>query len=763
MRNCTSILGVVTGTILVLILAVSLSEVNGQEVIVREKTPIGVKNLPLTAEMLRGKLQGDEYNVLDYSIDIFLTPDSSFVTGSVVFDIIAGTAGVSTFEFNLDQPLFVDSISAPFTVSEFDHIDDVVNVFLDGTIASGDTAAITVYYHGVPPPPIEYGTLFFRSHSGHPVIYSISWPDNARAWWPCKDDIRDKATATIIVTIPEDLVLASNGVLTGSINNGDGTKTVTWREMYPVTTYNICVAITNYDIFLQQFIYSPTDTMPVSSFVYPEDRDAAEEDWNQVDEMIAVYDSIFGGYPFLLEKYGMAETPTFPFAAMEHQTITSYGDLYITGDHRWDMIVAHELAHSWYGNSVTPAVWEEIWLSEGFCTYAEALWAEYLGGIGDYHVYMGTLDSGGFPGTVYDPVDLLGETVYNKGAWVVHMLRYVVGDSAFFEILPAFANDPAFKYDHASTQELITLSETISGMELNWFFDQWVYQEGRPNYLTTWESSDTSGTWESRVSVDQVQSSGPTFKMPLELLFVSGTDSLFENVYDSTTHFESTFSLPWEPENVVVDPRGWVLKSRTKPLEITTTELVDGYVGTQYYAVLRSEGGVGARLWSIEDGALPDGLELTAENGLISGVPTVADSFSFLVRITDSWEPPHIDELRLSIVIHEGSGIDSPGETLLPKTFALDQNFPNPFNPRTLINFSVPGEMRDEQPRVLLEIYDLRGRKVKTLVDELLSPGIHQVSWDGSNRQGIIASSGIYLYVLKSGNTVLSRKMLLTR
>jgi hypothetical protein len=723
----------------------------------------GAQRHPLTAGMLQSSLQGDEYDVIDYTIDIFLTPDSSFVTGNVVFEFVAGEVGVTTFEFNLDQPFLIDSLAAPLPVHEFTHTGDVVSVFLNGTIAPGDTSAITVYYHGDPPPPTEYGTLYFSNHLGNPIIYSISWPDNARSWWPCKDDIVDKATATIVLTFPEELTAASNGNLIETQNNGDGTKTTTWRESYPVTTYNLCLAITNYEIFLQYHVYSPTDSMILPFFVYPEDREDAEEDWKDTYLMLAVYDSIFGEYPFLTEKYGMAETQANPFAAMEHQTLTSYGHSYITGNHRWDMIVAHEIAHSWWGNSVTPAVWEEIWLSEGFSSYAEALWAEYLGGMLDYLAYMASLDTRDFSGSVYDPLDLLSSTVYNKGAWVVHMLRAVVGDSAFFEILPAFANDPSFKYDHASTPEFLTLCENISGMELDWFFDQWVYGERRPDYLTTWEATDTSGSWEATVTIEQVQSGEITFMMPLELLFVSGTDSLIEEIFDSTGYFRSTFQLQWEPEQVVLDPRGWVLKNNLNPLEITTTELDDGYMGSQYYAVMRYEGGVGLSHWSIEDGSLPDGLELNPDNGLISGVPTVADSFPFLARVTDSWNPPHIDEIWLYILINPSSDIDTEEETNLPREFELLQNFPNPFNPSTVIKFNVPENAVEEQTLVLLEIYDLRGRKVKTLVDKSLSPGNHRVFWDGSTDVSHRASSGVYIYVLKSDNTVITRKMLLVR
>lgn len=717
----------------------------------------------LSPDEIGGRLQGDEYDVVHYDIDLLLVPDSTVVVGNVRFEFVAGASGVSTLEFNLAEPFLIDSLLVPVPYIELSHEGDVVSVYFTTEIAAGDTSWLEVYYRGVPPPPTDYGTLYYASHGGQPVIYSISWPDNARNWWPCKDLISDKATARLSLRVPDDLIAASNGTLTGVVDNGDGTRTFTWQESYPITTYNVCVAITNYELFSQFFEYAPGDTMPLPFYVYPEDRLAAEEDWNMTSAMLAFYDSIFGEYPFVTEKYGMAEVPTDPFAAMEHQTLTSYGDFLVTGNHRYDMIVAHELAHSWWGNCVTPAAWEEIWLSEGFATYSEALWAENLGGLDDYLRYMGTLDTHDFVGPVYDPVDLLGSTVYNKGAWVLHMLRGVVGDSTLFQILPLFATDPTRRYGHASTLEFIALAESVSGMELAWFFDEWVYGEGRPNYLASWQASDTSGAWEVTVTIEQVQTEPPVFEMPLGLFFVSGTDSMEMDVYDSTRILVRTFILPWEPEKVLLDPKGWVLKNLSSPLEITTTQLDEGFVGVQYNEVLRAQGGIGAKHWSIAAGELPPGLALNPDVGLISGVPTQSDSFPFLAKVTDSGDPQHSDEAWLSIVIRPPSGIEDTEGQMLPREFELFQNFPNPFNPVTVIGVSVPQESTGDDSRILLEIYDLRGRKVKTLIDGVMQPGRYRIAWDGLTENGMRAASGIYIYILTAGERTIARKMILAQ
>jgi hypothetical protein len=720
-------------------------------------------SIPLKPADVGGTLQGDEYDVVHYTIDLRLVPDSTVVVGNVRFEYVAGPSGVSAIEFNLAEPFIIDTLIVPVEYVEFTHEGDVVTLYLATEISAGDTSSFNVFYRGVPPPPTDYGTLYFTNHGGQPVIYSISWPDNARNWWPCKDLISDKATAVLNLTVPGDLTAASNGKLTGTVDNGDGTRTFTWEESYPVTTYNVCVAISNYEQFQQFFAYAPGDSMPLPFYVYPEDREIAEEDWSMTAAMLAVYDSVFGEYPFLQEKYGMAEVPTDPFAAMEHQTLTSYGDLLVTGNHRYDMIVAHELAHSWWGNCVTPAAWEEIWLSEGFATYSEALWAEHLGGLPEYLAYMRTLDTGNFTGPLYDPVDLLGETVYNKGAWVMHMLRGVVGDSSMFAILPAFATDPSRRYGHATTTDLIAVSEALSGTDLDWFFEEWVYGEGEPNYLTTWQASNTSGSWEATVTIEQVQAAPTVFEMPLRLFFVSGPDTIVTSVYDSTRILVNTFSLPWEPEQVLLDPEGWVLKSITNPLEITTTHLDSGFVGILYNEVLRAQGGIGTRHWSIIDGTLPPGLTLNPDVGLISGTPTAPDSFPFLVKATDSANPPHTDEVWLSIVIEQPTGIEKVEGGALPREFSLLQNFPNPFNPATVIGISVPAAEGHTTSRVLLVIYDVRGRKVRTLLDGDLSPGHYRILWDGLTGSSVRAPSGVYIYRFTSGEWSFTRKMTLAR
>jgi len=302
--------------------------------------------------------------------------------------------------------------------------------------------------------------------------------------------------------------------------------------------------------------------MELQYFVYPEDLAAAQEDFNVTDNMMEFFATVFGEYPFLNEKYGMAE---FPWGgAMEHQTITSYGDPLIRGDHYYDYINAHELAHQWFGDCITMRSWSHIWLNEGFASYSEALWEESLGGSSAYHAYLDTQDPGSFQGSLFvvDSTNanaLFSNTVYDKGSWTLHMLRGVLGDSLFFNCLNGYATDPNIVYATAITEDFRDLCESVSGQDLHWFFEQWVYRPGRPNYVYNWETTGTAPPYQTTLNL--LQTNTELYKMPLQIhLFGNGLDTLF-TVWDSLNEQQFQFMTNIEPMALEVDPDNWVLKN----------------------------------------------------------------------------------------------------------------------------------------------------------------------------------------------------------
>lgn len=384
------------------------------------------------------------FDVVYYGLDLSIDPASETVSGNVTTKGKSLVEKLEIVTLDLYENMEVDSIVTATGQLSYSHENNQLTVNLEGEYEPDEIFDITVYYRGHPADAGGFHSFAFGDRDGVPLISTLSEPFGAPAWWPCKDDPADKADSVdIIITVPEDLIVASNGTLESITRQQAGTRTFFWKERYPITTYLVSLAITDYEVFSDYYHYSEEDSMEVQFYVYPEHLEVAVEDFNVTVPMLEHFSTVFGEYPFVREKYGMA---AFQWGgAMEHQTCTSYGARLIRGDHRYDWIVAHELAHQWFGDSVTMKYWSHIWLNEGFATYAEALWTEGIKGEKAYRRYMQTLDAGVFPTSVYvqdsTRIDaLFSRTVYDKGGWVLHMLRHVMGDRDFFSALQVYAS-----------------------------------------------------------------------------------------------------------------------------------------------------------------------------------------------------------------------------------------------------------------------------------------------------------------------------------
>jgi hypothetical protein len=452
-----------------------------------------------------------------------------------------------------------------------------VQVTLDHTYQVGELIDITVIYGGTPPAVNFNGLAFsFQTHgtgtsSQGPIVSSLSEPDFAPAWWPCLDRPDDKAIVDMDLRVPGNLTGVSNGLLVANILNGDGTRTFQWRSSYPISTYLVSVAVSNYVTWTD--FYTPVTggpVMPVQHWVYPEKEAFARTDLNVTVPMLTFFSTTYGEYPFVAEKYGHV---LFPFnGGMEHQTVTSYGGALIKGNHQYDYIVAHELAHQWFGDAVGPAEWPEIWLNEGFATYGEVLWQEHLGGAVAMRNYVASLDSRPFTCPVYDPLpecsDLFDHTVYDKGAWALHMLRHVVGDTAFFQGLRNYY--ATYKMGNATTPLFRQALEAASGLNLTSFFNRWVYQMGEPSYSFGWTAASTAAGYVTHVRIDQQQVTG-LFDMPIDIRVTwSGGSQTFVVHNAALAQDMALPPVPGPPVQVAFDPDLWILKT------VTTVTLPDG-------------------------------------------------------------------------------------------------------------------------------------------------------------------------------------------
>jgi aminopeptidase N len=497
------------------------------------------------------------YDVSAYDLDVRPTIPLQLLRGSVRIRANVVSGPLFTMELDLADAMVVDSVTVAGAPAAFSRGADLLIVDLGRAWVTGEGLDVTVSYHGTPALG-PFGAVFaLTSHSGAPLVWTLSEPFGARAWWPCKDHPEDKAdSVSVRLTVPSGMKTVSNGRQAEA--SDDGTVSVSrWVERHPISTYLVSLASHTYSVSTDWYRPSPADSMELLFYLFPEDSIYLVEGTRKVKEMIAVYAARFGEYPFLDEKYGEVE---FTWGGgMENQTITSLGTFQ-------EGIAAHELAHQWWGDWVTCRDFHHVWLNEGFATYGEALWAESQTGPAGYHAnlaynrYLGA-------GTVYvaDEANVARmfdyNLTYNKASWVPHMLRHALGDSVFFASLREYGRRHA--HGTATTEDLRDACEQVSGRGLDRFFQQWIYGEGYPQYGFRWESAVTAGGWDVTVELDQLQP-GQLFWMPVDVVVHSGGVARTFVAWDSLPVQTFTFHVAGQPDSVQVDPDEWVLRSVAK-------------------------------------------------------------------------------------------------------------------------------------------------------------------------------------------------------
>lgn len=702
-------------------------------------------------------LDQTDYDVKYWELDIDVTNiNGQIVSGKVTMISECLVDGMTTVDYDLHSAMAVDSAFMYGNPVSYARPGNLVRITLDRTYNTGELFTTVVYYQGHPPGG-GYGSLTWTTHNGQPIISTLSEPEGAREWWPCKDMPHDKSDSSdVYITVPDDLVATSNGSLVSNIDNGDGTRTFHWHNSYPITTYLISLAISNYQSFTDWYVNAAGDSMPIVNYVYPEHFNDAVEDLNITAQAIGIFAEMFGEYPFINEKYGHS---IFPWGgAMEHQCNTSYGAGLIWGNHYYDWILVHELAHMWFGDMISCDTWPNIWMNEGFASYLEALWTEELLGHEAYLNYMRYNNDVQYPsGPIYDPSPLFGgNTVYDKGSWVLHMLRGVMGDEAFFDGMYAYANHPEHQYGTITSQEFQAIMEQYYGGSLEPFFQQWLWGRNRPSYQYSWMTEDIGGgQYELFFHIDQVQTypSPEVFTMPIKIYpRVNGVDTMM-TVWNDNREDDFRIVLGGDPNMVRFDIDDWILKfssQQSYTMNIVTTELPDGDPGVPYNETIEARGGNSSYTFTLYNGDLPDGLTLNETTGVLSGTPIADGIYDFTIRCTDT--TPYTDDQEYTVNI--GIIVDtSEDEILEPSRFALIGNYPNPFNSSTVIRF----RLGNPAP-VQLDLFNLLGQKVEALINSRMGSGEHEIAWNADS-----VPSGIYFYKLSVGNKTSVKKMTLLK
>ena len=502
------------------------------------------------------------FDVTYYNLNLSINTDPQYISGVVTVEGICGQNPDTTLVLDLMNSLHIDSIRVNGAGSTFHQEMSCFRIDLGYLFSPGDKLTVEIFYGGVPGSS-GFGSFAYDSHSGIPWIWSLSEPYGARDWWPCKDHPSDKAdSADIIVTCDSLFKVGSNGKLISVKDNGDGTKTHHWQERYPIATYLISVAITNYEQFSNWFHYSPTDSMEVLNYVLPEHLTTAMENLPLTIGMLKIFSDLFGLYPFINEKYGHSDFKRG--GAMEHQTMTSTTTYSET-------VIAHELAHQWFGDMITCRTWPDLWLNEGFAQYSTALYLEKKYGVSAYWNYMRNQLSNArlAVGSVYvkdtavvrDLFD--GRLVYSKGASVLHMLRHVLGDTVFFNSMYEYANHSSLKYGTAETKDFRPVCENVSGKDLGYFFDEWIYGENFPHYTFNWKIDNAQNDNVVSVSIAQTADriNPAFFTMPIDIKLIGEGWDTTVTVFNNSS--EQIFYIPVSHTitEVQFDPGEWILRN----------------------------------------------------------------------------------------------------------------------------------------------------------------------------------------------------------
>lgn len=493
-------------------------------------------------------------NVIYQRLALRANPWEDSISGSVITYFIPAT-NIQYIEFDLTDDLTVDSVLYHGDTLSFLHTNEVLHIPFPTALTPQQTDSIEVVYHGVPGIS-GFGSFIQSMHDSVPVIWTLSEPYGAKDWWPCKQNLQDKIDSIdLLVTTPDSFRVAGNGLLVAEIHHGNEV-TFHWKHRYPIASYLVCFAVTNY-VAYYDYVPFNGDTLPVLNYVYPEHLAEAQQSTARIVPMIQLYDSLFGAYPFSKEKYGQAE---FGWGGgMEHQTMT-----FITGF--GFELMAHELGHHWFGDKVTCASWHDIWLNEGFATYLSGLCYEHLA-----HEWWESFKISRIISAVQEPNGSVwcddttsvsrvfsNSLTYSKGAMVLHMLRFELGDSIFFAALRNYLYDVNLAYSFATTTDLRLHLEAASGKDLKEFFDDWVYGKGFPSYQISWQQDFSN---QVQVTIEQTQSdpSVSYFEMPVPIRLKNAFRDTTLILNNSSSGQKYVFTLPFIADSLLFDPDYWLI------------------------------------------------------------------------------------------------------------------------------------------------------------------------------------------------------------
>lgn len=523
------------------------------------------------------------FDALNYDIDIDLfncftapythafdaTEILTFKVDSILNSIVLNADNTSLLIYSVDMA----GVS-------FSHSGNLLNIQLNQTYNPGDTVSVGINYHHN-----DVADNSFYVSDG--FVFTDCEPEGARKWFPCWDKPADKAKLDLTSKVPVNVKLGSNGALADSTIVSDSLW-YHWVSEHNIATYlMVLTGRVNYnlDIVYWHKLSNPNDSIPIRFYYNPgENPDAMEE---IIIPMTNWFSEKFCEHPF--QKDGFATlNGDFTWGGMENQTLTSLCP------NCWaEWLVAHEFAHQWWGDMITCGTWADIWLNEGFATWSEAFWYESYAG---YDAYKASINANAQNYLAYNPGWAISnpqwaivtppnyilfntQMSYYKSSCVLHMLRYTLGDSLFFEVLQTYANDPDLKYYSAVTSDLMQVVNDVTGDDYDWFFNQWIYEPNHPQYQNLYEFQDLgTGQWQVNFSTQQVQPDPEFFRMPMEvkIRFMDNSDTVVTVMNDvNNQYFSWIFDIrpiffQFDPYNNIVLKQSTTVLGVPANKEVTT-------------------------------------------------------------------------------------------------------------------------------------------------------------------------------------------------
>ena len=431
-------------------------------------------------------------------------------------------------------------------VNSFQQSKDKLHIQLKNPVAAKVTDSFEIFYSGIP----ADGLVISKNKFGDRTFFSDNWPNRAHNWIPCNDRPDDKASVEFLVIAPSYYQVVSNGVQVEETNLDKAKKLTHWEEETPIPTKIMVIGVAQFSVALVDVHYS----VPVTAWVYPQNKEKGIYDYSVAADILKFFAEYIGPYPF--EKLANVQSTTM-FGGMENASAIFYDEKLVDGKRTAEYIVAHEIAHQWFGDMATEKSFPHLWLSEGFATYLTNIYWEYKYGKEEANkrliderekvISFSRINNHPVVDSISDYMALLNANSYEKGGWILHMLRGEMGDTIFHKIIREYYQQ--YKGGNADSRDFQQVAEKISGKKLDWFFSQWLYQPGLPKIRAQWKIEG------NKLALTVLQTGKSLFRFPLTIgYYTAGGNMQHKKIHITKATETFVLSINSKPVKMVLDP-----------------------------------------------------------------------------------------------------------------------------------------------------------------------------------------------------------------